>query len=207
MNNLDLDERAARVASDLQVTSARAIESRLRYADYAPLEHQRRSLQQQNMELAAQVAALQLVSPISGVVVTPRVRDLAGSFVQAGSDLLEVEDLSQLRARIYLPEFEIRGVQAGNPVSLKLAAAFESQPSRVAAIAPASSPVEAGLIQQEAYKGLTPPQFYSVTALVPNPSNTLKAGMTGTAKVLIARHSLAGFAWKEVRDFVQRKVW
>ena len=207
MSNLDVEERAARVASDLQVTSARATESRLGYADYAPLEHQRRSLQQQNTELGAQVAALQLVTPISGMVVTPRVRDLAGSFVPAGSDLVEVDDLSRLRARIYLPEFELRGVKVGSPISLKLTGAFEPFPCRVEAMAPASSPIEAGLIQHEAYKGLLPPQFYSVTALVANPSNLLKPGMTGTAKVLIARRSLAGFASQEVRDFVQRKAW
>ncbi|HYL96179.1 MAG TPA: hypothetical protein VET69_10270, partial [Terriglobales bacterium] len=60
---------------------------------------------------------------------------------------------------------------------------------------------------EEAYKGLVPPQFYRVTALIPNTSHALKPGMTGTAKVLVVRRSMAGFAWESVRDFVQRKVW
>ncbi len=207
MRNLDLEQRAARVASDSRVTSARATESRLRYADYAPLERQRQSLQRQDTELAAQLATLQLASPITGMVVTPRVRDLVGSYVQAGSQVIEVQDLSGLRARIYLPEFELRGVKLGSTVTLKLLGTFAPLASQVAAIAPASSPIEEGLIPQEAYKGLVPPQFYSVTALLANPSNTLKPGMTGTAKVIIARRSLAGFAWKDLKDFVLQKVW
>lgn len=207
MSNLDLEERAARIASDLQVASARATQSRLGYADFAPLERQRQSLQHQNTELAAQLSALQLASPIAGIVVTPRVRDRVGSYVHPGFDLIEVQDLTVVRARIYLPEFDLRGVKVGNPVALKLAAAFQPVLARVEAIAPASSPLETGLVREEAYKGLAPPQFYCVTALVSNPADTFKAGMTGTAKVLIARHSLAGFVWKDLRDFVQRKVW
>ncbi len=207
MSNLELEQRAARVASDLQVASARAIDSRLHYADYAPLERQRQSLQRQDTELGAQLAALQVASPISGMVVTPRARDLVGSYVQAGSEVMEVQDLRVLRARIYLPEFELRGVNVGSTVALKLLGTFQPLTARVADIAPASSPIEAGLTRQEAYRGLAPPQFYCVTAMVSNGANILKPGMTGTGKVFISRRSLAGFAWKDLRDFVQQKIW
>ncbi|HKC72467.1 MAG TPA: HlyD family efflux transporter periplasmic adaptor subunit [Terriglobales bacterium] len=207
MSNLELQQRAARVTSDLQVAIARAAESRFGYTDYAPLERQRQSLQQQNIQLAAQISALQLASPISGIVVTPRVRDLVGSYVQAGSDIMEVEDLSLLQARIYLPEFDVRGVNVGKTVSLKLAAAFQGVSAQVQGIAPAASPIGAGLVKEEAYKGLVVPQFYGVTALVSNPSHALRPGMTGTAKILVARRSAAGFVWQGLRDFVQRKVW
>jgi hypothetical protein len=118
-----------------------------------------------------------------------------------------VQDLSVLRARVYLPEFDLRGVKPGQLVHLKPTSVMQELPSRVEAIAPVSSPIEAGLMQEEAYKGITPPQFYAVTALISNPSQSLKPGMTGMAKVIVARRSLAGFAWKEFRDFVQRKVW
>jgi putative peptide zinc metalloprotease protein len=207
MSNLEMEERVARVASDLQLASARAIQSRVHYADYAPLERQRQSLRQQNAQLAAQMAALQLSSPIAGTIVTPRVRDLVGSYLQAGTNILEVQDLSLLQARIYLPEFDVRGVHVGEPVSLKITAAFAEVSSRVEAIAPSSSAMEAGLVREETYKGLVPPQFYGVTALVSNPSHALKPGMSGTAKVLVARRSLGGFLWKELRDFFQGKVW
>lgn len=207
MGNLDLEEQASRIASNLHVISARATQSRLRYADYSSLERQRESLQQQNMELSSQISALRIATPISGVVVTPRVHDLVGSYVQAGSELVEVEDLSVMRARIYLPEFEVRDVKVGEPVSLDLAAAFQPLPARVETIASAPSPPDAGLIQQPNYKGLVPPRFYCVTALVSNPSNALKSGMTGTAKVWVARRSLAGFVWEDLRDFAQLKLW
>jgi len=35
----------------------------------------------------------------------------------------------------------------------------------------------------------------------------LKPGMTGTAKVLVARRSLAGFAFQFTNDLISRRIW
>jgi hypothetical protein len=50
-------------------------------------------------------------------------------------------------------------------------------------------------------------EFYAVTALVPNTDGELRPGMSGTAKILTARRSLAALAAKTIGDFVARKVW
>ena len=207
LRNLELEGRAARVASDLQLASVRATQARLRYVDYSKAERERDSLQQQSSELALQLAALQPKSPISGVVVTPRVRDLTGAYVQAGALLVEVADVRRLRARIYVPEFDLREVLSGEGVSLKMDSLFQERSSQVEAMAPVASGIEPGLASSEGYKGMTGVDFYAVTTLVPNEDGLLKPGMSGTAKILIARRSLAGFAWKTVRDFVDRKIW
>lgn len=207
LRNLDLEGRAALVNSELQVASLRAAEARLHYADYSRAEQQRESLRRQSAELASQLSALQPTSPISGVVLTPRLPDLAGSYVEAGALLLEVADVSVLRARIYLPEFDLRDVRAGDRVSLKMDSSFERLHSRVLEVAPSASGMEPGLAPVEGYKGLTGRDFYGVTALVPNADGQLRAGTSGTAKILIAHRTLAGLAGKQIRDFVDRKIW
>ncbi|MGA8212965.1 MAG: HlyD family efflux transporter periplasmic adaptor subunit [Candidatus Sulfotelmatobacter sp.] len=207
LRNLGLEGRAAQVASELQGASLRAAQARLHYADYSRAERERESLGHQSAELASQLSALQPLSPISGIVITPRLADLAGSSVEAGALLLEVADVSVLRARIYLPEFDLREVRAGDEVSLKMDSSFERLHSHVVEVAPLASGIEPGLAPVEGYKGLTGMDFYGVTALVPNPDGQLRAGLSGTAKILVAHRTLAGLAGKQVRDFVDRKIW
>jgi len=207
LRNFELEARAAHVTSELQLASLRATQARLHYADYGRAERERESLQQQSTELVSQLSALRVISPISGVVTTPRPSDLAGSYVDAGSLLLEIADVSVLRARIYLPEFDLRDVKAGDYVSLKMDSSFERLHSRVAEVAPSASRMEIGLAPVEGYQGLTGVDFYGVTALVPNADGRLRCGMSGTAKIRIARRTLAGWVAKQVRDFVDRKIW
>jgi putative peptide zinc metalloprotease protein len=207
MRNLDLEGRAARAASELQIASLRAAQARLHYADYSRAEQERESIREQSAQLTSQLSALQPLSPISGVAITPRITDLAGSYVEAGALLLEIADVNVLRARIYVPEFDLRNVRAGDPVSLKMDSSFERLHSRVAEIAPSASTMEPGLTHAESYKGLTSLDFYGVTALVPNADGRLRIGMSGTAKILVARRTFAGLAWQQIRDFADRKIW
>ena len=67
--------------------------------------------------------------------------------------------------------------------------------------------MEPGLVPAERYKGMMGTDFFGVTALVPNADGRLRAGMSGTAKILIARRTFVGLAWQQVRDFVSRKIW
>lgn len=207
LRNLELEAKAARASAEFQSASLRAAQARLHYADYGRAERERDALAQQSSAIKSQLAALHVTSPISGVVMTPRVSDLSGANVEAGSLLLEIADLSVLRVRIYLPEFDLRNVQRGDRVSLKLDSSFDPLRSQVAEVAPSSSHMEAGLIPAEAIKGLSATDFYGVTAVVGNADGRLRAGMSGTAKILIGHRSIAGFAGKEIRDFVDRKVW
>jgi multidrug resistance efflux pump len=207
LRNFEMEAQAAHVTSELQLASLRATQARLRYAEYSRAESERESLQQQSTQLSSQLSALHIVSPISGVITTPAPADLIGSYVDAGSLLLEIADVNVLRARIYLPEFDLRDVKAGAYVSLKMDSSFERLHARVTEVAPSASRMEVGLVPTEGYKGLTGVDFYGVTALVPNADGRLRAGMSGTAKIRIARRTFVGWAGKQVRDFVDRKIW
>jgi hypothetical protein len=73
-------------------------------------------------------------------------------------------------------------------------------------VAPASVQVEPGLIPQDQLKGIAPPRFYVGSALLTN-AGKLREGMTGTAKIFVARRSIAGLAWTFIRDLVDRRIW
>ena len=72
-----------------------------------------------------QVAALQVASPISGVVASPRIKDRVGSFVQEGDVLANVEDTRILKARVFIPEFQVHRIRPGAAASLKFEALLQ----------------------------------------------------------------------------------
>jgi len=75
----------------------------------------------------------------------------------------------------------------------------------LSAVAPASS-LAGGLLTKDQLQGINPPRYYVGTVVLAN-DGQLNAGMTGSAKVLVARRSLLGFAYRFSRDLVWRKVW
>ena len=207
LRNLELESTAAQNDADLRVASARTAEAQLRYADLGRLEQERRALAEKNRLTAEEVSNLNLSSPIAGVVVTPRVRDRIGSYVTAGTALVEVADLAHVRARLYIPEFEMRGIRAGEPVRLHFDSQFAGRSGVLGKPLPASNEIVEGLVHKQDYKGLEAPRYYIADVVLDNPRGVLKDGMAGTAKVQIGRRSLAGFLGRDVFDFIGRKVW
>ena len=138
---------------------------------------------------------------------TPRVADRLGSRVEEGTELVEVADVSRLRARIYLPEFGVRKTQVGASARLLPDSGVIAIPGRVESLAPASSEMAAGLAEHVQYRGIHPPTFYAVTIEVENPKGELKAGMAGTALLTAGHRSLAGLGAEAVWDFIRRKLW
>ncbi|HYX67801.1 MAG TPA: HlyD family efflux transporter periplasmic adaptor subunit [Terriglobales bacterium] len=206
MRNLPLESEAAQANADLRVAQAHVTETQLRYADYGPAEQQRRQAEQLDRSLADQVAHLQVATPIAGVVVTPRLNDLPGSYLTAGTQILEIADLSSLRVRIYIPEFDMREVRLGAPVRIQTPGSFRVLSGSLAEIAPAASLPPEGLAPRDLLQGIRPPQYYVGTVLLPNPGQ-LRDGMTGTAKIFVRHSSLAGFAWRFFRDLFSRRLW
>ena len=207
LRNLDLESQQALKEADLQLARSRDTQAKMRYADAAGVEQELQQERQKSQLLAQEVSQLQLRSPIAGSVVTPRPEDLLGSHLNAGVTAVEIADLSSLRARLYLPESEMREVRLGEEVSLRPDSSFRSFPGVVGEIALASSDIEPGLEAKSEYKGLVAPHYYAVTVQEPNSEGKLMYGMTGAAKIYTMRRSVAGLAWRTVNDFVRRKLW
>ncbi|MFI5089932.1 MAG: HlyD family efflux transporter periplasmic adaptor subunit [Terriglobales bacterium] len=207
LRNLGLEGDASKAAADFRVASARATRAQLRYGDFGRAEHERQQLQERSSLLAGQVAKLSITSPITGVVVTPRVHDRLGSYLEAGTKVAEVADVRTMRARMYVPEFDVRRVQVGAPARLQCDCSLAHLDSVVASISLADAQIEPGVVEIPKYKGMRPPNFYEITLLVRNPDGVLKAGMTGTGKILGPRHGLLVQALRPVWEFVAGKIW
>lgn len=207
MRNLTLESQASRVVADLQVAAARATQAALKYAALGAAQQEYHRLSEQDRTLRSELAQLQVISPISGIVVTPRMRDLLGSYLKPGSEIAEIADTSEMRARIYVPEISMREVRLGAPAKIKLDAMGGSATGEVSTLAPASTEIEPGLVQVEDYKGMRSGTYYVASVVVPNPHREMKEGMSGTAKIYSRRRSAIGFAWQTARDFLGRKIW
>jgi multidrug efflux pump subunit AcrA (membrane-fusion protein) len=207
LRNSELESQAARSSADLQTATAKAVQAQMRYVDFGPAERERQQLTQRSLLLQQQVAHLRILTPIAGTVLTPRLADRVGSFVNEGTELLQIGNLDEMRARVYVPEHEFRKVKVGATARLHVDSFFDGRQGEVAELEPAAEEIAEGLIPTTQYKGIRPPTFYVATVLIHNPEGALRPGMAGDARILAGRVSLARMAWHGLADFLQRKLW
>lgn len=207
LRNLPLQSKLARSEADYAVASKRATSAALHYVGFGPAAEERNRLAQQTQELRSQAANLELSSPISGVVLTPRLTDRLGAYVPEGTELVDIGDLTQMRARIYVSEHDLYKIRVGAPTRLLVEGIATRWYAQASAITPASSELELGLAGSNKYQGLHPPRFYLVDVLILNSDDILKPGMVGTARIYGQRRSLAGLAGREIERFFVRKTW
>jgi putative peptide zinc metalloprotease protein len=207
LRDLPLQSQLAQVETDYQVASMQANSAVLHYAHFGTANQERDRLAKQARDLQAEAANLDVLSPISGLVLTPRVRDLLGSYVSSGTTLVEVADLSRMRARIFVSEHEVYRIAIGARARLGIDGLWLKFDAPVLSLAPKSSEIDPAVAQATEYKGLVVPNFYVAQVVVENPEGRLKPGMVGTARIYGARRSVAGLVWRESRRFFARKVW
>lgn len=206
LRNAQIEGESARSGAELSVAQAGHARAQVSYVSLGAAESEVRRAQLVNTTIKNYEAQLSPSSPITGTVVTPRVRDLEGRYVAAGTLLAEIEDSHVLRARLYLPEYEIRDVTVGTPVSLRLRSSWRSIEGRIDSVAIAPSELPPGLVEKNNYVGLKPPPFYVAEVRLTNPGS-LRSGMSGEGKIVIRRQSLLGKMWTAGRDFVGRRMW
>jgi putative peptide zinc metalloprotease protein len=207
LRNIALDSKLARSQSELAIATGRATAAILHYADFGSAEQERARLTHQTGAYASEAARLEVSTPIAGVITTPRVSDQLGRYVVEGAVLAEVADVSRLRARIYVSEFDMYKMKEEAPARLQVDGMVGRHDARTVAVAPISSEISPGLIDLSRYQGQRAPRFYVFDLLVDNTSGLMKPGMAGTARVYGRRRSPAGLALQQVEDFLGRKMW
>ena len=206
LHNLQLESEASQVNAKFRDASARAINAGMRYADFGPAERERQETAERNSVFAGRLARLQITSPIAGVVVTPRLEDLLGTYVETGTPIAEVADLTTMTARIYIPEFGIRDVRLGTQVRLHAESRATPISGTLASIAPLSSEIDPALTEAAKLSGIVHPPFYVGYVKLQN-DGTLREGMSGTAKLYVRRRSPAEMMARFARDLVERRFW
>ena len=207
LRNLALESRVQQRNADYEVAIMQAASATFRYKNAGTAIQQRMLNEQQRKYLAEQAEQLLLRSPISGVVLTPRLADRQGDYLGEGTVLAEIADLSVMRARIYVSEYDIGRVHDGADVRIAVDGLPRKWNARSSGLAVVSSLADPSLVESSKYKGLVPPRFYCEQLSVGNADGALRPGMRGTARIYGRRRALASFAWETVEHFLDRKLW
>jgi RND family efflux transporter MFP subunit len=117
----------------------------------------------------------ELRSPITGVVVTPKVEEKAGTMLQPGARFCEIVAQDEMAAEMSVPETDLPLLSPGNHVALKLNAypgtTFHGVVERIGA-------------QTKSDSG---DQYFLIRAIFRNTADRARDGMVGRARVLATR--------------------
>jgi len=207
LRNLAMQSELARAQADYQNASIRAASATLHYADFGVASQERERSAKHQQLLNSKAENLEVVSPISGVVLTPRPADLLGSYAQEGTALLDIGDLRVMRARIFVSEHDLYKLAPDSRVRLQFDGLWKRRDSLMSSLATQSSQIDPSLTEENKFKGLRPPNFYVAEAEINNYDGRLKPGMVGLARIYGVRRSVAGLLWQEGRRFLVRKLW
>ena len=206
LRNLSIESRSQAADRNLTEANAKLVNAIRSYKEVGAAEQERQYQISDSRLAREQLNELSIVSPISGVVETPRADDLLGRSLDEGDVVLEVADNSEMKALVYIPEFAMRDVRIGQTVRLLPEGRVAPAVGRVSLLSASSAPLPEGLNTKEQLQGINPPQYFVGTVGLKN-DGTLLPGTVGTAKVLIERRSLGGFGLRFIRELVRRKLW
>lgn len=207
LKNLPLDSQAEQAKARYLVATERERDSSLHYQNVGNAITDREESAVQAKQISEQREELKISSPVAGTILTPSLEDRVGSYLPEGSELLEIGDLSQLRARIYISEFELEKIHNSELAKLQVNGRIGNWKANTLSIASTPSEMDPLLQPMSALKGMNPPHYYLVALIVNNTDGRLKPGMTGTARIYGDRRSLASEFVESVRDFFGRKLW
>jgi RND family efflux transporter MFP subunit len=117
------------------------------------------------------VAAAQLVAPIAGMVVTPKVEEKAGTMVKPGEGFCEIVAQDPMAAEMSVPEADLGMLRPGKRVTLK----FNSFPTQTF-----KGTVERLGAQTRSDSG---DQYFLVRAIFENTGSRARDGMVGRARI------------------------
>jgi putative peptide zinc metalloprotease protein len=157
---------------------------------------------------AARTERLVLRSPIGGRLLTPRLGDLRGTTLAAGTLIAEVGDTRTLRANLAVSERLLEYLAPGEAV----VAIFPGRP--LAAAHGVIQSISAATLDQSrtatAHEPAAPsaiPDKFTAVAVFDNRDGSLVPGMTGSAKIYARRASYVSRAWAILRRWVQTIFW
>ncbi|MGB2672495.1 MAG: efflux RND transporter periplasmic adaptor subunit [Candidatus Acidiferrum sp.] len=207
LRNLPLQSLVSRADADYLQATKRATTAVLRYGEVGATAMDRDRLSAERGELLKAASNLEVVSPITGTVLTPRVEDRLGSYVREGSELVDVGDLSTMRARIYVSEYDIYKCKVGAAARVQIDGIWKVQNATALAITTASLEADPSLNEASKLMGLNPPNFYLVDLVLVNADGRMKPGMKGLAHIYGRRRGLAALCWEGASRFAGRKLW
>jgi HlyD family secretion protein len=195
------------------------VRSGARQEQVEAMRAQIRSLQVMVDSYVADLDRTTVNSPIDGRVVTPRVQELAGSYLKPGQrDLVaEIEDDRTIRAEVEVPEEDADAVGVGAEVKVVAwslhGTTFRGQVVEIAPVA-ATGTADAqsavvGASDQGKPVSVTSNTDRSVRVVteIPNPDHRLKSEMTGYAKIATGNRPLWDVLLRPLIRWCMVEVW
>lgn len=164
-----------------------------------------------DVELAGERALrdrLAVRSPAAGIVLTPRLNDLEGRFVRAGTVLADIGDCRTLTAAIPVTERLLTDLAPGQAVSAQLRGRpFPILRGRITAVAPATEAAAGPASPGEPLRPSERPGRFVAIATFDNSDRSLLPNSSGTARIDTARASLLSRAGRVLYRWVRTIVW
>ena len=135
LRNLPLQSDFEETKTKLLLATDRAKAASLHYSDVGGALKEREGLAGQFQQISAMDSALEITSPLDGTVVTPRVHEMLGGYLKEGQELLEVADLSSLRARIYVSEYDLDKIRQSANGRMMVPGLLTTLPARIVSVA------------------------------------------------------------------------
>ena len=196
---LDAEAEAARRTKDLADVEAalKLLEAGSRPEDIEAETARKERLQEELAHLLETRSKLEIRSPSSGVMTTPRMKEKIGQYFEKGALICIIEDAAGLEAELALPEQEVHGVAAGQLVELKARALpFQTFKAKVERVAPRAER------DQGALEGKV-----TVYCRLDSTDAGLLAGMTGVGRVFRGSETVGVLVAKKALRYVRTEFW
>jgi len=155
-------------------------------------------LQEESRYLETMQTKLDLRAAVSGVIITPFLREKVGQYFKEGDLICEIQNLDELEAEIPLEEQEVAAVQPGQLVVLKVRALpFDTFEGKVDRIAPAAVKNE----KNENQATLT------IGCRIENATAEVRPGMTGYARIYTTPRSIGAVVIHRVLRYLRTEFW
>ena len=144
--------------------------------------------------LAREVARARVVAPAAGTVLTPRLEERVGGWVEAGEPVAWIGEPSSVELEMHVPQQEIGQVAVGDRVRARVNAlpsvTFEG---RVTAIAPRADSTAA--------------RTFVVRGVLNNQEGLLRPGMAIKARILTKSRPVAALAFRRPARWLRMHLW
>lgn len=187
----------------------RAAEASGNFAAANNAAHEAARLAQSLAEAKRKFDQLEIRAPVAGVVTTPELAENSGEHFKAGELFCHISARAEMRARILVRDWEMSDVHMGARVLLKAAPyparTYAGRVERIMPAAAADQPVSNPTVLERNGQQLT--NYMAVIADLANADDSLREGMTGTAKIYSVPRPIG---WQIARGgwrWIRSQVW
>ncbi len=175
--------------------NARNLFAANRIDQYQMEQNEIRKLQAELEMLETQQDKTEMVSPISGTVLTPLLEERVGEYLEKGDFFCEVAGLDSMRAEINFPAADIHLAGENQRIKLLISAFPEK--------------TFWGTVERVSSRGNSGQEnnAFLIRGSIENTERLLKPGMTGHARIYCGKRSLAYVVFRKPGRFLRQLAW